>query len=158
MSVDDVDWVSASKPTQRYNCFGFAVQKIREAGKLRWWQPPDIVDGVVRNPTAKWPKGVPKDTTINSYVEAAKTEDFFVSVDGAWEEGFETIVLYFDSNGEFQHAARQKTPGVWESKLGSWSDIEHSFNGIDNIRWGDGRIFMKRTWPFVSPLSSRISE
>jgi hypothetical protein len=155
LTVDDVDWASASDPGRQYNCFGFVMDK-RINGKLRWWQPKDKIDGLVTNPTDYWPNGIPEDTTIGSYISAAMTEGFVPSVDAAWEEGFETIALYYTpSNNEFQHAARQKSPGVWESKLGNYSDIEHPSDGIDNIWYGTGRIYMKRPWPHPEPLPLR---
>jgi hypothetical protein len=68
-----------------------------------------------------------------------------VSGDPAWELGIDTIMLYFvEKNREFQYAARQKSSTMWESKIGSWSDIEHSLRGLDTIGYGTGRVFMKR--------------
>jgi hypothetical protein len=142
MRADDVDWVAASEPSWRYNCFGFVM------GETRWWQPPIDIDGVVQFPDHYWPKGIPTDDSIESYLRAAETEGFRVSPDFAWEEGLETIMLYYtERNREFQHAARQKSPGVWESKIGSWSDIEHPIDGVDTITYGTGRIYMQRRSP-----------
>jgi hypothetical protein len=68
----------------------------------------------------------------------------------------ETIMLYYtERNREFQHAARQKSPGVWESKIGSWSDIEHPIDGVDSITYGTGRIYMKRRSPGRAPQTQQ---
>ena len=117
-------------------------------GRIEHWQPPDIIDGVNRTPTFVWPPGVPDDWSVHSYVSAAETQGFQVTPDPAWEEGFETIMLYFsEGNNEFRHVARLKSPGVWESKLGSASDFEHPIDGLDCMDYGRGRIYMKRAWP-----------
>jgi len=138
-TVDDVDWETASRPGRHWNCFGFVV------GRSRWYQPPIIVDGKRRNPTDYWPEGISTATTIDAFVDAAKIEGFDVSSNGEWEEGFEIIVLYYtEQDREFTHAARLKSPGIWESKLGPLSDIEHPLDGVDNVHYGTGRIFMKR--------------
>jgi len=145
--VEDVDWATASDPGLQCNCFGFAV------GKPRWWQPPYLVNGILANPTDYWPAGIAQSTTVWAYIDAAKTEGFVDAADGAWEDGWETIVLYYTpDDNEFKHAATQTSPGVWASKLGAWSDFEHPPDGIDNVWYGSGRIFMKRPWPYHGPL------
>lgn len=148
LRIEDVDWATASKPTRKYNCFGFAM------GKLKWWQPNYYDDaGILQNPSDHWPEGVEHKETIEAYIDAAKTEGFEVSQDGAWEDGWETIVLYFHENSrEFTHAAKLKSPGVWASKIGPDSDIEHPPNGLDNPWYGAGRFYMKREWPYPGPL------
>ena len=152
LASDDVDWATASSPTREYNCFGFAM------GKLRWWQPKYYENGVLQNPTDYWPAGVAQNTSISAYADAATTEGFELASDGAWEDGWETIVLYFtESDREFTHAAKLKSPGIWASKIGPDSDIEHPPNGLDNRWYGDGRIYMKREWPYHGPLFVRRS-
>lgn len=139
VAVDDVDWTTASKPTDQYNCFGFAL------GDLRWWEPPD---DIAFNTADYWPDTVPAGRTVEAYVAAAEQRGFRLAADGAWEERTDTIVLYFTlPDRSFKHAARQKSPGVWESKIGALSDIEHPPAGLDNIQYGDGRLFMKRRLP-----------
>ncbi len=133
MTVIDVDWETASDPTPRYNCFGFVMKQFR------WWQAPIFIDGVVQFPTHHWPEGIPTDGAVDSYVKAAETEGFSVSTDPGWNERLETIMLYYtEKNREFQHAARQKSPGFWVSKIGSWSDIEHPIDGLDMMAYGTG--------------------
>jgi hypothetical protein len=145
----DIDWVTASDPLQTYNCFGFAL------GYLQWWEPPVFIDGVCANPETVWPSNS-ESIDIDAYIAAARTEGFVESPDAAWEQGFETIMLYFtEKNREFQHAARLVSPGIWTSKMGSGSDIMHSIDGVDSIRFGTGRVYMKRAWPY--PRSSARS-
>jgi hypothetical protein len=140
----DIDWAAASDPSSSYNCFGFAL------GDLQWWEPPKFIDGRLVNDETFWPTSLPADekVDINAYVEAAKTVGFFESVDCAWEEGLETIMLFFtERNREFQHAAKQVSPGMWASKMGFGSDVTHVIDGIDRIDYGYGRLYMKRPWP-----------
>ena len=139
LKAEDVPWDRASDPGRQYNCFGFVV------GRLRWYQPPIEVDGKRRNPTDYWPEGISTSTSLDSFVQAAKYEGFEECSTGEWHEDFETIVLYFEeADREFTHAARQKAPGIWESKLGPLSDFEHPLDGVDNIHYGSGRVYMRR--------------
>jgi hypothetical protein len=139
-----VDWSAASIPF-RYNCFGFAV------GVREWWQPPDIRDGVLMNPMDHWRKDIPQDVTLEAYVEAAIAEGFFVCDGYEWEDGFDKILLYYREIGEenlFTHAALQKEPNKWCSKLGVNSDIEHPRDAFDNlIFYGNGRVYMRKPRP-----------
>jgi len=153
-SAESIDWSTASDPSDRYNCMGFAV------GVLAWWQPLVFSDGELLTPDHYWPKGAPQDEggLVESYVEAATTEGFVICDGPDWEEGFEKISLYFkpDTEGRklFTHAARHKTPGWWESKLGEYSDIVHEPDALDGCIWyGDGRIHMRRVFPRLSPPS-----
>jgi hypothetical protein len=133
LRVEDVDWESASDPTDGYNCFGFAV------GRPVWWEPPDPDDDEILNSADYWPDNVLRDKSVDAYIKAAETEGFAVCDSGEWDAGFETIVVYYVvADRAFTHAARQKSPGVWESKIGTLSDIEHAFNGLDNVKYGSG--------------------
>jgi hypothetical protein len=144
LTVERVNWDIASNPGRYCNCFGFAV------GRNRWYQPPTVVDGKRQNPTDFWPEQVSAETTIDAFIQAAKTEGF-ETCQPEWNEQFETIVLYYnEADREFTHAARQKSPDVWESKLGPLSDIEHPLEGVDNIHYGTGRVFMRR--PVRGPI------
>jgi hypothetical protein len=149
LKVDDVDWENASEP-KRYNCMGFAV------GVLKWWQPYERDrHGKKKNPYDYWPDGLPQDTTIESYVEAARSMGF-VECGAGWEAGFEKIVLCFATGGEerlFTHAARQVSPDRWKSKFGKESDIEHPLE-IGCAWHGEGRIYMRR--PRVAELPGQI--
>jgi hypothetical protein len=139
LKVEDVRWDRASDPGRQYNCFGFVI------GRLRWCQPPIVVNGKRRNPTDYWPEGITTNTSIEAFVEAANSEGFQECPTGEWNENFETIVLYFtETDREFTHAARHKSPGLWESKLGPLSDFEHPLDGVDNIHYGSGRVYMRR--------------
>jgi hypothetical protein len=77
-------------------------------------------------------------------MEAARTADFVPCDDLNWEEDFEKIVLIFDKDECFTHAALQIAPGRWKSKFGRLSDFEHSLKAIVGGAHGRGMKFMKR--------------
>lgn len=142
-SVDQVDWNNASDPTDGYNCMGYALRV------LKWWQPAEWGPNKENlTPKHHWPRGVPENLLIESYVLAAKTEHFRECKKSEWVEGCEMIVLYykeFGGNKEFTHAARCVSPDKYESKLGEDSDIPHPADAFDNIWfYGNGRVYMMR--------------
>jgi hypothetical protein len=136
-----IDWNAASKPSEKYNCMGFAV------GDMKWWQPPRLPD-MVDNPGDYWPDNVDKIDTIEAFIDAAKTARFSECETSDWEERLEKIVLCYRMVGEkkeFSHAAKLMSPGVWKSKFSDMSDVEHSLFGLDDSAYGNGRKFMRRT-------------
>ena len=144
LNAADVDWTAASDPTKRYNCFGFVV------GDLRWWQAPLFIDGLRAFPTHYWPEAIAEDGSVEAYMAAAETLGFRASADAAWDADCESIVLYFkERDRQFTHAARETSPGVWASKLGSLSDIAHPVDGVDCITYGTGRVHMRRRRPMT---------
>jgi hypothetical protein len=152
LRIEDVDWAAASEPTDRYNCLGFAV------GRRVWWEPPDPDDTDNFASADYWPDNVQRDKSIDAYIKAAETEGFTLCDNGNWEQGFEVIVLFYAlTDKAFTHAARQKSPGIWESKIGALSDIEHTYDGLDNAKYGAGRVFMKRPRSRQDPSPSTPS-
>ncbi len=142
LTVEEVDWDNASNPTRSYNCMGYVL------GVLKWWQPQDNREGVVRNRRYFWPNGIPHDESINGYVQAARTEGFEVCDTGEWEDGYEKITLFFksvDPEKPFTHATRLIAPNRAESKLGPDSDIPHAQDALDDLWfYGTGRVHMRR--------------
>jgi hypothetical protein len=137
--ANEINWAAASDPKPTYNCFGFAL------GYIQWWEPPLYIDGILANEEAVWPRGISETVQIEAFIEAAKSEGFSESKDAVWQDGVETIMLFFtERDRQFQHAAKQVSPGVWMSKMGFGSDIMHAVDGVDSMQYGKGRIYMKR--------------
>lgn len=147
----EVDWNSASPPDQYYNCVGLVISEHQ------WWEPQTVVG--VRNPLAYWPPQVVHELSVQAYVQAIQTRDFVDCDDAHWEEGFDKIVLCYDTRtNEFHHAALLISPDVWKSKIGALSNIAHALEELDPDQCGDGRIFMKRcittlprAWEYEGP-------
>lgn len=100
-----------------YNCIAWAVGDTK-----RWWCP------FGPRGAAHWPRGVPREQTIDAYVKALETCGFAPCSHGDLENGTEKIALYATrEEGELipQHAARQLESGEWTSKLGALEDISH---------------------------------
>ena len=99
-----------------YNCIAWAFGR-----KDRWLWPDEETDGV-----SVWPQG-DDNLSIKAFVDAFKTEGYYVCQSDEYEEGKEKVALYASPDSEeCTHASRQLPDGKWTSKLGSSFDICHS--------------------------------
>lgn len=108
--------------TTAYNCFAWAV------GRTDIFLAPDPPPwpGVV----AYWPAGIPRDRSLEAFVECFATFDFALGERDHSGREFERIVLYGKAD-EPRHAARQLADGRWSSKLGHLEIIEHELNAFE---------------------------
>lgn len=72
-----------------------------------------------------WPRGVPREVTMEAFIQAFRTRGYEVCENSNLEPGFQKIAIYADKAGDPTHAARQLENGVWTSKMGDYEDIEH---------------------------------
>lgn len=107
-----------SPSDRRYNCIAWTA-----ADETRWWWPdPDNV--------AYWPEKVPREETIEAFVDAYRTLGYSPCADGEHELGHEKVALYALQRVP-THAARQLADGRWSGKLGRSVDIAHSLEALD---------------------------
>jgi len=123
------DVTSDSDP--QYNCIAYAAGITNR----KWW--PNFL------PDFYWPPDAPKVNSINSFITAFAALGYEVCDDGDYETGFEKVAFY-TRNGVPTHAARQIGPNKWQSKLGSWYDIEHQKDAVSSGDYGRMDTFMKR--------------
>jgi len=126
-------------PCWGYNCIAWAAGKTD-----KWWWP---VEG---DPCAFWP--IPIDpidpVTLEQFIKAFESEGFSVCRNSRFENGFEKVAIYTDSNQEPTHAARLLPSGLWTSKMGRGEDIEHkTLNVVEGKRYGTATAFLKRPNP-----------
>jgi len=131
--------MAATIPTSpadlRYNCIAWAAEDT----KRFWW--PDH---------GYWPQGVPRDLTIEAFVQAYAILGYKKCEHGAIEKGFQKIAIFCTPDKVPTHAARQLDTGRWTSKLGKQEDVEHDLHGLArDMPWlvqiyGDVELFMKR--------------
>jgi hypothetical protein len=108
--------VVRSPRTNRYNCIAWAA-----GNNSRWWWP-DAAN------TGYWPPNIPREETVDAFVQAYALQGYVQCNDGAQESGFEKIAVYAVRSGIDMvptHAARQLADGQWTSKLGTCEDIDH---------------------------------
>lgn len=118
-----------SPKTIAYNCIGWAL------GEQRYYWP---IGG-------QWPKNVPRDETLDTFVMAFESRGYELCEDASLEEGFEKVALYLNDAGEPMHAARQLEDGKWTSKLGEADDIIHStLDALICRDYGCPQWFLKR--------------
>jgi hypothetical protein len=121
-----------SPPNRSYNCIAWAAGEDN-----RWWWP----DAALAN---YWPDGIPRQATVDAFVQAYQTIGYLVCTDGFLEKGMEKIAIY-SKNGVPTHAARQLRSGRWTSKLGNADDIEHNAaGGVEGNAYGRIAIYLSR--------------
>ena len=118
---EDINFEISSPQDGRYNCIAWAYCLYKD----KWMQHDTTphLDGVI----PWWPKGAPKNSNIDSYIDAFKMKGYTICNSPEFEIGYIKIALYIDIlTNDCTHASRQKTNGTWMSKLGQWHDIIHS--------------------------------
>lgn len=122
----------SSPETPEYNCIAWAVGSTDT-----WWWPDQFGQYY-------WPPDVPRNESLEAFVKAFEAIGFSVSDNAEYEEGYEKVAIYADVYGRPKHAARQVSPGIWTSKLGSLEDIEHPYEGVSGSIYGSITVVMKR--------------
>jgi hypothetical protein len=130
-------YITTSPCTRKYNCIGWAAEDFAN----KWWPDPLGI--------GKWPRGVPREATIDAFTQAFATLGYVLCQDNVLEAGFEKIAIYAirEPDGGFSptHAAKQLPNGNWSSKLGDYEDIEHStLDAVDGPAYGTAVCFLRR--------------
>ena len=136
---NDPHFKITSRQDIKYNCIAWAA-----VYSDRWLWPPGEgygLDGV----NYVWPSGVPINELIDSFVKMFEAIGYSICADDELEQGFRKIALYKDSQNNCTHASRQKSDGLWTSKLGQEHDISHSNpNSIESDAYGIVACLMKK--------------
>jgi len=123
-----------SPQTPRYNCIAWAVGDAR-----RWWWPDP-------SPFAHWPPDIPRENTLQRFIEAFQTLGYEPCGDAGLEPDVEKVAVYVDEDGLPTHAARQLPTGAWTSKLGCEEDIQHhALAGVEGEEYGHVVQLLRRT-------------
>jgi len=127
-----------SPKTRIYNCFAWAVER----------------DDCLFEPTGDpddsfWPDGVPRELTLEAFIQAYETIGYFPCDNSEVEPGFQKIAIYaredsINDAGQPTHAARQLPNGKWTSKIGEFEDIEHELEGLRGYYYGEVVQILKR--------------
>ncbi len=117
-----------SKRDKQYNCIAWAA-----GDGERWWWPHE---------DAYWPPGVPREETLEAFVELFRALGYETCDDDAVEPSFEKVAIFASDRGP-EHAARQRG-GVWTSKIGFLEDIVHTVEALQGESYGQVVRFMKR--------------
>lgn len=130
-----------TSPERRaYNCIAWAA-----GDTSRWWWP-------IRLPGVNyWPKGVPREATIDAFIAAYATLGYSPCADGSLEAGTEKLALFARSMATSlvpTHAARQLESGEWTSKLGPFEDIVHAnVSNVSGPAYGVVALYLSRPRP-----------
>lgn len=103
------------------------------------------------------PPPVPREETMQAFVEAFESLGYRLCLNDSLEEGVEKIAIFGARSpipGEPAvptHAALQLSSGEWTSKLGTYEDISHAtVEGVSGPVYGRPMIFMSRPHPTTS--------
>ena len=124
---------TTSPRDEGYNCIAWAAEDTE-----RWWWP----DSMEQN---YWPPEVPREATIEAFVQAYGLQGYSQRSDPTIEFGRQKVAIYADRNGNPTHAARQLPDGWWASKLGREIDIEHELTALDGPLYGSAVVILART-------------
>lgn len=109
-----------------YNCIAWAAEDTE-----KWWWPAGgtPVAGFTGAPMKPnyWPPGVPREETVEAFVQAFEALGYAVCAEQSHESGFTKVAVYARTTLPKRptHMARQLPDGMWTSKLGSGPDIFH---------------------------------
>ena len=121
-----------------YNCIAWAAGNI-----THWWWPSD-------SPFSYWPQQVPREETLQSFIQAFQRLDYKSCEDRRLEVGFQKVAIFVDSSNTPTHMARQLPNGHWTSKLGKLEDIQHeTLEQLEGTHpaYGKAAHFLKRRIP-----------
>ena len=129
-----------SLQTPWYNCIAWAAGDTR-----KWWWPDP-------SPFTYWPPNIPRENTLQRFIEAFPTLGYEPCGDSDFEPDVEKVAVYADDDGFPTHAARQLPTGAWTSKLGREEDIEHhGLAGVEGEEYGHVVQVLRR--PRLGPAS-----
>lgn len=131
-----------SKRDTKYNCIAWSV--IYDDRNL--WPPGKVttLDGV----SYIWFDDLPKDDSLETFIQLYKKFKFEVCEDHNFEEGYRKIAIYSNpKTGKCTHASRQRNNGEWTSKLGQEQDIAHSDPySIESDTYGKVALIMRKKY------------
>lgn len=130
-NLQKTGYTLTSPITPTYNCIAWAA-----GNQAKWWWP-DEQDQYY------WPDGVPREETLQAFIQAYSTIGYLVCDDPSLIEGVEKISIYV-LLGLVTHASRQLPDGMWTSKLGEYVDLSHTFYGLDGSVYGSVAQIMER--------------
>lgn len=126
-----------SPARRRYNCIAWAAGNDTR----NWWPDPDGY--------GYWPHGLPREVTLNAFIQAYGTLGYGVCDNNSLEQGQEKIAIFGKLNAdgllEPTHAALQLESGEWTSKLGPFEDVRHnSLEAVEGPVYGTAMLYMSR--------------
>jgi hypothetical protein len=115
----------------KYNCVAFAVGDLNQ-----FWY--DVgVSGYY------WPPGAPGADTLAGWSRVFEIHGYTETDNGTLESEYEKVAIYATDSGP-EHVARQKSSGIWASKMGKGVDMEHTLEALEGAFYGRVVKIMKR--------------
>ena len=122
-----------SPAASTYNCIAWAA----EDSQRFWWPRPEQA--------YYWPPPVRREEKIERFIEAFRTLGYELCDSGAYEAGWQKVVIYVSDDGAPTHMARQLESGEWTSKLGNDVDIiHHRVEDLEGPGYGTAVQYLRR--------------
>ena len=147
---EGINGETTSGQTSLYNCIAYSVWN--EFTYI--WPDPDE--------EYAWPPTIPRNDSIEAFLEFYRLCGFEQCVDIVPEPGHEKIIIY-ELNGRVAHAARQLNDRQWTSKVGDLTDVMHiNPEVVESERNGYPTYAVRRPWtgtpPQLPPLHPPLTD
>lgn len=147
-NLTNAQWVHKSPWDDSYQCIAWAACDTSR----KWWPiaaPPEL-----QPPEAYWPPDIPREETVECFVQAFTTLGYRPCEDARFEFGYQKVAIYADADMRPTHMARQHFLGRgWLSKLGDLEDILHleltdveGDTALTSVGYGRFVQVLKRNW------------
>lgn len=126
-------FTQTSEADSFYNCIAWAAESSDD-----WYEPDPSYNYF-------WPATVPREYTIEAYIQLYEYYGFDRCDNGEHEDGFLKVAVFaVNGSATASHAARQIQRRLWTSKLGEDVDISHTIESISGGKYGDVVQYLKR--------------
>jgi len=104
----------------------------------KWWSPKKY-----------WPKGLPRDTSPETYISLFESLGYQLCDNADLEPGFEKVAFFQDPDGRVSRVSKQAESGSWITKIGRGELIEHTdLDALTSEKYGEVTQLLRR------PISS----
>lgn len=131
--LETVSFDLCSDPTPAYNCIAFAA-----GDTTRNWDGWPLGDEY-------WPEGDKAGQDVACLVSAFAVLGYKQCEHGDLQDGVEKVAIYGSQQHTYEHVAKQRTDGKWESKIGKLDDIAHDTpQALEGKEYGIIVLYMSR--------------
>lgn len=129
-------------PSEKYNCIMYALGA--NAWNIWPFEGPGSFTANIHGNKMFWPEDLPKDKTLNNFLNLFKKFKYELCDNDKFESGFKKIAIFCKKNSDIVTHAALIGKDFALSKLGEGPIIRHSLYSIEGEIYGEVRCFIKR--------------